>query len=129
MIEMLLMVCFSFSAVFLRSEQTFSDADVLSILNENGSSWLGLADLILEDFECGILCIRMKVLGFTEECKRSERDFLSESGNIYESGKIFPSLNLALKELYIKDQRKNQSHSNFRPLLARKSAPYMILSF
>ena len=79
---------------------------MLSILNENGSSWLGLADLILEDFECGILCIRMKVLGFTEECKRSERDFLNESGNIYESGKIFPSLNLALKEPYIKDQRK-----------------------
>jgi len=88
-----------------------------------------LADLILEDFECGILCIRMEVLGFTEVCKRSECDFLSESGNIYESGKIFPSLNLALKEPYIKDQRKYQSHSNFRALLAGKSTSYKILSF
>ena len=43
--------------------------------------WPGLADLFFEDFECGILCIRMKVLGFTEVCKRSE------SGNTYELGK------------------------------------------
>ena len=89
-------------------------ADVLSILNENGSSWHGLAGLIFEDFDRGILCIRMKDPGFTDLCKRSK------SGSIYESGKIFPSLNQALKEPYIKDQRKINPTPTFAPYLHEK---------